>query len=57
MCGSWDVTCRYVEVESKQSYHIKASIVQQAEGSRYNLTETQLGGMLTRHDLTINQVT
>ena len=47
---------RYVELESKQSWHMKASIVYQAEGSRYNLTETQLGGMMTRHDLTINQV-
>jgi len=45
-----------VELENKQSWHMKASIVHQAESSRYNVTETQLGGMMTRHDLTINQV-
>lgn len=47
---------RYVELENKQSWHTKASIVQQAGRSRYQLTETQLGGMTTRHDLTISQV-
>ena len=47
---------RYVELENKQSWHLKASLVHQEAESRYQLTETQLGGMTTRHDLNVNQV-
>ena len=35
---------------------MKASLVHQAASSSYALTEVQLGGMLTRHDLSIQQV-
>lgn len=47
---------RYVELEGQGAWHMKASLVQQAATSRYNLTETQLGGAFSRHDLSIKQV-
>ena len=48
---------RYVELEGSEAWHMKASLVTQAEGSKYQITEAQLGGRLTRHDLSIQQVT
>lgn len=47
---------RYVELESSQAWHMKATLVSQAASSSYSMTETQLGGRLTRHDLSIQQV-
>lgn len=48
--------CRYAELEGEQTWHMKASLVTQAEKSNYQLTEAQLGGKFTRHDLSIQQV-
>ena len=52
----WTICRRYVELEGKDAWHVKASLVHQAASSSYALTEVQLGGMLTRHDLSIQQV-
>lgn len=42
------VTHSYVEREAPGAFHAKATLVQQAEGSGYSLTESRLGGSLSR---------
>lgn len=43
-------------LEGDESWHMKGSLVHQSASSRYTLTESQLGGRLSRHDLGIQQV-
>lgn len=51
-----DCGCRYVALEGPAALHMKGTLVTQAAGSGYTLTEARLGGRLTRHDLSIQQV-
>ena len=47
---------RYVEVQSRQSFHTKATLVQQAAHSSYTCNEAAVGAAISRHDLCIEQV-
>ena len=55
--GWQDVSCcRYVEVQSGNSYHMKATLVTQAARSSYTCNEAAVGAAISRHDLSIQQV-
>lgn len=45
----------YVQREAAGSVHLKSTLVDQAEGSSYNLVEARVGGGLARHDLGVAQ--
>ena len=49
-------TGRYVNTEVEDAWHMKGDLVSQDARSQYELTEALLGGALTRHDLSIQQV-
>lgn len=46
----------YVQLEGAGAAHWKATLVNQGRGSTYRLTEACVGGGLTRHDLSIEQL-
>ena len=46
----------YVQLEGRGAFHVKATLVTQGRGSRYTLAEARLGGALTRHDLSVEQL-
>lgn len=46
----------YVELEDAGAAHMKATLVNQGRESSYTLTETRIGGSLSRHDLSIEQL-
>ena len=48
--------CRYVEVQSGGSWHMKATMVRQAARSSYTCNEAAVGAAISRHDLSIQQV-
>ena len=48
--------CRYVEVQSSSSFHTKATMVRQAARSSYTCNEAAVGAAISRHDLSIEQV-
>ena len=47
---------RYACLEGPQAMHMKGTLVRQAAGSSYKLTEARLGGRLTRQDIHVVQV-
>ncbi|KAK9804290.1 hypothetical protein WJX72_005085 [[Myrmecia] bisecta] len=47
---------KYVQLESNPGWHMKATLVSQAQGSRYALTEAMVGASLARHDLGVAQL-
>lgn len=49
------MTHGYVQLEGSTAVHMKTTLVKQAGSSAYKLTETSVGGTLTRHDLGIMQ--
>lgn len=48
--------CRYAALEGRGALSMKGTLVAQGARSRYALTEARVGGALTRHDLSIQQV-
>ncbi|KAL3132695.1 hypothetical protein ABBQ32_009205 [Trebouxia sp. C0010 RCD-2024] len=46
----------YVEVQSGDSYHLKATLVRQSARSSYTCNEATVGAAISRHDLSIQQV-
>lgn len=46
----------YVVLEGAAAAHAKATLVNQGTESSYSLTEVRVGGRLTRHDLSIEQL-
>lgn len=46
----------YLQLESPEAIHFKATLINQGASSRYSVTEARLGGALTRHDLSIDQL-
>ena len=50
------VSLRYVEVQSGDSYHMKATMVRQSARSSYTCNEATVGASISRHDLSIEQV-
>lgn len=48
--------CRYIEVQSNNSFHMKATMVQQSARSSYTCNEAAVGASISRHDLSIQQV-
>eukprot|EP00803_Ostreobium_quekettii_P009992 evm.model.scf_1621.1 EVM.evm.TU.scf_1621.1 scf_1621:591-5673(-) len=49
------LTHGYVQLEGSGAYHMKTTLVSQGQDSSYRLTETSVGGGLTRHDVGIVQ--
>ena len=47
---------RYVDVQSGDSYHMKATMVRQSARSLYTCNEATVGASISRHDLSIQQV-
>ena len=47
---------RYVQLEQDQGWHMKGTLVRQAQGSTYSLTEAAVGGGIARHDVSVAQV-
>lgn len=47
---------RYVQLESGSAFHLKSTLVQQAERSVYAVTEARVGAQISRHDLLIDQL-
>ena len=47
---------RYVEIQSGDSYHLKATLVRQSARSSYTCNEATVGAAISRHDLAIQQV-
>ena len=45
-----------MEVQSSQSFHTKATMVQQAARSSYTCNEAAVGAAISRHDLCVEQV-
>lgn len=50
------LTHGYAEREDAKSIHCNGTLVSQAEGSTYHLTEARVGAMLSRHDVNIYQL-
>lgn len=46
----------YVQLEGPGAAHVKATLVNQGTGSSYSLTEASVGGTLTRHDISVEQL-
>ena len=46
----------YVELEADGAIHFKTTLVNQGKESQYSLTEAQIGGSLSRHDLGVDQL-
>lgn len=49
------LTHGYVEREGLKSIHCRVTLVSQAQGSSYHLTEARVGAMLSRHDIGVHQ--
>lgn len=45
----------YVQRECAGAYHMRSTLVAQAERSRFSLSEARLGGQLSRHDVVVEQ--
>lgn len=50
-----NLTHGYVQLEGSTAVHMKTTLVKQGTSSSYKLTETSVGGSLTRHDVGIDQ--
>lgn len=46
----------YVELEGAGAAHVKATLVNQGRESSYTMTELRVGGRLSRHDVSIEQL-
>ncbi|KAL4531891.1 hypothetical protein Ndes2437B_g02327 [Nannochloris sp. 'desiccata'] len=46
----------YIELEADGAAHFKTTLVNQGKESNYSLTEARIGGALTRHDLSVEQL-
>jgi Fe-S cluster assembly protein SufD len=46
----------YIDLEADGAAHFKTTLVNQGKESQYTLTEAQIGGSLTRHDLGVDQL-
>ena len=55
-CAEGASVRRYACLEGPQAMHMKGTLVRQAAGSSYKLTEARLGGRLTRQDIHVVQV-
>jgi Fe-S cluster assembly protein SufD len=50
------LTHGYAEREDAKAIHCNGTLVNQAKGSTYSLTEARVGAMLSRHDVSIHQM-
>ena len=46
----------YVQLQGPAALHVKATLVGQGKASDYSLTEVEVGGRLSRHDLGVDQL-